>query len=79
MKERCNCGKMAVWLYMPSGGGNSPYYCDNCVPRGCSCQLKPKDGNWENSNEDNWVQPLDGKGRKFPCCEFDYSEEGFEI
>jgi len=37
-KELCNCGKMAVWCYMPgySGGGNS-YSCDDCVPRGCEC------------------------------------------
>ena len=36
--EKCDCGKVATWLYMPgySSGGNS-FSCDDCVPRGCSC------------------------------------------
>jgi hypothetical protein len=32
-KEICKCGKPAVWFYMPG----SSLYCDDCVPRGCSC------------------------------------------
>ena len=42
-KHKCDCGKMAVWVYLPgySGGGN-PYSCDDCVISeddniGCSC------------------------------------------
>ena len=37
-REVCDCGKIAVWDYMPGyfGGGNS-YSCDDCVHRGCSC------------------------------------------
>jgi hypothetical protein len=52
-KEKCDCGKMAVWLYMPgySGGGN-PHSCDECVmspenKNGCSCNwnyAKPQEG-----------------------------------
>lgn len=34
----CNCNNKAVWCYMPSGDGKH-HYCDNCVPRGCSCNL----------------------------------------
>lgn len=34
--EICSCGKNATWLYMPSSD-NYPYYCDEHVPRGCSC------------------------------------------
>lgn len=34
--EICDCGLIATWVYMPCSTGNS-YYCDNCVPRGCSC------------------------------------------
>jgi len=30
----CRCDAMAVW----SEGGRERYYCDACVPRGCSCQ-----------------------------------------
>lgn len=33
---KCNCGKLAVWLYMPTGEGDR-YYCEDCVPRGCYC------------------------------------------
>ena len=81
MKEKCECGKMAQWMYMPSDDGNDPYYCDNCVPRGCSCQE-------EFVNEDDYlkeiltgdepmVSRIDEKGRLLPCCEFEYSKEGF--
>lgn len=38
MKILCKCGKIATWIYMPSEyDGN---YCDNCVPRGCSCNIE---------------------------------------
>jgi hypothetical protein len=33
----CNCKAPAKWLYMPGGGRENPFYCDDCVPRGCSC------------------------------------------
>lgn len=36
MEEICKCGEKAIWMYMPMSTGN-PYYCDSCVPRGCSC------------------------------------------
>jgi hypothetical protein len=36
-KEKCECGKIAVWVYMPAAAGENPYYCDDCVHRGCSC------------------------------------------
>jgi hypothetical protein len=41
-KEKCDCGKMAQWIYMPGfSGGASPYFCDDCVSNvddiGCSC------------------------------------------
>ena len=37
-KELCDCGKVAVWCYMPGySSGESPYSCDDCVPRGCDC------------------------------------------
>ena len=48
-KERCNCGKTAVWLYMPSSNIENPFYCDDCVVSpedkyGCSC-------NWNYAKE----------------------------
>lgn len=51
-KKKCDCGKIAVWVYMPgySNGGNS-YICDDCVSSpediGCSCNWhygKPQEG-----------------------------------
>lgn len=35
--EICNCGEKATWIHMPSSTGFNPYFCDTCVPRGCSC------------------------------------------
>jgi hypothetical protein len=45
-KELCDCGKLATWTYMPgySNGGN-PFSCDDCVPRGCSCNHRYVDVN----------------------------------
>jgi len=38
LRELCDCGKVAVWCYMPGySSGDSPYFCDDCVGRGCSC------------------------------------------
>ena len=45
-KELCDCGKVAVWGYVPgySEGGNS-YSCDDCVSRGCDCNHRYVDVN----------------------------------
>ncbi len=52
-KELCDCGKIAIWLYMPgySEGGNS-FSCDECVHRGCSC-------NHRYVSVDSYHPPLD--------------------
>lgn len=66
MKRLCNkCHALAVWLYMPGG---DIYYCDDHVPRGCSC-MTDDDGN----------DLLDDKGRKLPCCEYDNNENGYRV
>lgn len=36
---RCRCGSPSCWLYMPAGA-SWPWYCAECVPRGCSCSLE---------------------------------------
>ena len=79
-KKICACGKLAVWLYAP----DSQYFaCDDCVPRGCSCNREPKfefdHESPEAANPDNYYEPTDEKGRKYPCCEWWYDEKGFEI
>ena len=41
-KELCDCGKVATWCYMPGySNGDNPSHCDDCVPRGCSCNHQP--------------------------------------
>lgn len=64
------CGKKADWTYMP-GIEN---YCDKCVPRGCSCNNDLKEGIDYDSKEaelpENYIEKLDEKGRRLPCCEF---------
>ena len=58
--------RRAVWSYMP-GRHNA---CEECVPRGCSCTMRPKDDDFENEDPANWEYQLDEKGRKVPCCEW---------
>jgi hypothetical protein len=41
-KHKCECGKLAVYFYMPvTEHGDNHYYCEDCVPVneeiGCSC------------------------------------------
>lgn len=99
--EKCDCGKKAVWIYMPGFREGSPFFCDDCVNRGCSCNeysvvpehYHPPGGihptleddgiegvNWKWTNEEktSWCH-IDEKGREWPCCEYEYDEEGFEI
>lgn len=76
MKIKCKCGKLATWYYMPDE--HEWACCDNCVPRGCTCNDYPVDGNYENSDPKNWKQELDEEGREFPCCEWWYNKEGWD-
>lgn len=87
-KELCDCGKVAIWLYMPgySGGGNS-FSCDDCVPRGCTCNQRYVESRGMPTLEDlpiKWIEEgkiwchVDEKGREYPCCEYEYEEDGFD-
>jgi hypothetical protein len=62
--ERCECGRLATWNYMPGWGDE--YKCDNCVERGCSC------------NEWEGVEDRDAEGRLYPCCEWNNDIHGFD-
>jgi hypothetical protein len=87
-KEICKCGNMAVWTYLP---GDSSY-CDSCVPRGCDCNVRHVEDYGETESEHDgeedkgwrWIVPgkiwerIDDNGRRFPCCEYMYDEDGFE-
>lgn len=118
--HRCSCcSNKAVWLYMPGRMGKV-YYCDECVPRGCSCNLLKltefpisnngitnngitpvmywdsddvkryiwgdidnnefeKSGVLEKKDNSTYYEILDDEGRREPCCEYEYSGNGFEI
>lgn len=93
-KELCDCGAISVWCYMPGfSSGCNPYFCDDCVPRGCECNhystrdedyipeggFSPTedDGRFKWISETIWTH-IDEKGREYPCCEYMYDEEGFE-
>jgi len=84
-KELCDCGKVATWDYMPgySGGANS-YSCDDCVPRGCSCNHRylelpdKEDYPFKWIDDKTWVS-VDEQGREYPCVEYSYDEEGWDL
>lgn len=89
-KELCECGKMAVWVNMPGfSSGDSPYFCDDCVPRGCDCNYYDiseelpqgiENVDWKyHSKEKQLFTYLDDQGREEPCCEYWYDEDGFDI
>jgi hypothetical protein len=60
-KEKCDCGAVATYLYMPSSPDDksNPFYCSDCVSRGCSCNwMSLKDGDKHPTDEDGpwkWV------------------------
>jgi hypothetical protein len=81
MKALCKCGKIAVWEYMPK---SYVYKCDDCVPRGCSCNIQYSfDSNNELvpllDDDGNYVEERDFEGRLVPCCEWCYDELGFDL
>jgi len=88
MKEKMKClkcNKNAVWFYMP--GDDDQNYCDDHVPRGCSCNIYIKeDLIYETEeqysklmeNPNNLIELLDDKGRKLPCIEYMYDKEGLD-
>jgi hypothetical protein len=48
-KKKCDCGKIAIWVYMPGySNGDNSYICDDCISTsddiGCSC-------NWNYAKE----------------------------
>lgn len=97
-KDLCDCGKVAVWCYMPGHGEGNPNYCDDCVRRGCECNhystkaddyYPPGDVDavgihpTEEDEPIKWIDEhtwtkLDEKGREYPCCEYMYSEDGWD-
>jgi|TARA_R110000796_G_scaffold96044_3_gene201538 hypothetical protein len=92
---KCDCGKKAIWVYMPgfSDENANDFVCDDCVNRGCSCNhmniirddqlpedehIEGVDWKWVNKEKTAWTH-LDEKFREYPCCEYEYDEEGFDL
>jgi hypothetical protein len=89
-KRYCDCGKPAKWLYMPGyRDDDNDFSCDDCVPRGCSCNNRSlinhyengpteEDGiegkNWKWISDNEWTS-IDEKGREYPCVEFEYDTD----
>jgi hypothetical protein len=85
MKWKCIiCGKTPAkgWLYAPATDGFDDFYCDNCVPRGCSCNEELNEGIAFDSKEaedpQNYHHKLDERGRKYPCVEYWFVDNEFE-
>ena len=95
--ELCDCGQKATWLYMPGFKEGRPFFCDDCVSRGCDCNHRYVDVNayapplsepdipkGEEGVDWKWIEHnkvwchIDENGREYPCCEYDYEEEGYE-
>lgn len=64
MCQKPGCTAIATWLLLSGDDA----YCDEHVPRGCSCQISIDDG----------TPNRDDKGRLLPCVEYIFDEEGFD-
>lgn len=78
MHKCYKCDKMAVWYYMPADKLRIEmeyYYCDNCVPRGCSCNIisYPDD-----MPQESYEYYKDELGRDLPCIEYEFCEIGYD-
>lgn len=85
------CGKIAEW-FGPSDSEED--YCDDCVPRGCSCNVIDKniaatlviDPPDESGRELIWMdygglvpeQHRDERGRLLPCADYSYFRHGLK-
>ena len=111
--HKCShCNKTATWLYMPSTEKGCRFFCDDHVPRGCSCNVydlecdgEPEEDQlgctiwWNREDYDKcyikhlnpieyatkerqpdsfYYEVLDEDGKRWPCCEYDYSPDGYE-
>jgi len=56
--------EIAVWFYMPSSSDPDRYYCDTCVPRGCSCNRYYKEDNIKVDKDDKRVKYFNDKDKE---------------
>jgi hypothetical protein len=78
-KHKCDCGKDAVWVYMPGFSNDAnPHFCDDCVvgPEnkiGCSC-------NWRYAKEQEGLPtdlPEGEEGKDWRWVESEEDVDGF--
>ena len=85
------CPKPAQWEHAPAGSKGE--YCEDCVPRGCSCNvidrnlraetiIDPPDANgvqlvWTDYGGIEPEQYRDERGRLLPCCDYDFYRWGW--
>jgi hypothetical protein len=53
------------------------YACDDCVPRGCSCRIYPKNGDENDCNTNNWDYMRDENGKYLPCEDWERIDEKY--
>lgn len=92
-KELCKCGKMAVWVYMPGDGVYCDEcvprgcFCNHRFtdPNSYSPPLDaPEMPEGVEGIDWKWIAEgvcceLDENGKEFPCCEYMYDGEGWDI
>lgn len=73
------CGAQAVWELAPADSFGE--FCDEHVPRGCSCNVIYRGPDEEPRYDEQGLpiqeQERDERGRLLPCCEYDFYPEGF--
>ena len=58
--ELCRCGAKSQWVYMPGyGSGCSPYSCDDCVNRGCSCNTHSTKETYRDLPDETEIEGVD--------------------
>jgi len=69
MKLKCKCGKIATWLYMPGSDLQDDAKCDDCVPRGCTCNTFPTI--YEDAEDKYEISPKGIEGKDWEWVEKD--------
>lgn len=80
-KHKCiKCNQLAIWYYVPWSKKKielEAYYCDDCISRGCSCNVISFNPNPDDPA--SYEQYKDEQERLLPCCEYDWDGDGFSL